>query len=391
MSMKTYLEALEFVLDSEREAQHDLIVFRPGARRALEEAERDVPLPRMGSAAFSVALGASMTGMHPVLDLRQESDAAALLKEAVCALPPGVSPAMTVIVCAGDPEAYMDLPGVQSLAPKTPRQAAGFARAALRGDRLNLLIVDQTLFAEEDDVPEDSDFILLPLDGDVEPEAKEDGEAGCGECLADELAEAAEAMDAANADQDSDEEENFEETAYEATAEEDVLTAVPEEAEADVPAAEDECCAPAEGDSETVCADDSESEAEGEEAESAPPAGQMCFCATRMTPCDLKNLLSLCDMLEAPAEKMIGRCMAHAAAGRIPFEWQYESEAVEGECAFLPPVEEVVSLWLGSDMLTVSYDAACLSHGEAAAILRAAKRVLEKPALLIYDKEREGE
>lgn len=358
MSTKTYLEALEFVLDSELEARLDVIVFRSGARRALEEAERDVPLPRMGSAAFSVALGAAMTGMHPVLDLRQESDAAALLKEALCALPAGVSPAMTVVVCAGDSNEYMDLPGVYALAPKTPRQAAGFARAALRSDRLNLLIADQTLFAEEDDVPEDGDFILLPLDGSEEPEAEE------SEFKADEATEA----------------EISEEAAYEEAEREEVLIFLPEAAEeAAAPAAVEESLVPDAGDPVPE-----------EEAESAQPERQMCLCAARAVPCDLKGLLALCNALEAPAETIIGRCMAHAARGLAPFEWQYEPEAAEGECAFLPPEEKAASLWLGRDMLTAAYDAARLSHGEAAAILRAVKRVLEKPQLLIYDKEYDG-
>jgi len=143
MSMKTYVEAIEYVLDSELDARSDLICLRPGARRALEEADRDLPLPRMGMHSVWVALGAALQGMHPVLDLRQENGAAEFLREALMELPGDAEPAMTVILCAG--EGAESLPGAYVFAPKTPRQAAGFMRSALKMNRLTLLLADQTL------------------------------------------------------------------------------------------------------------------------------------------------------------------------------------------------------------------------------------------------------
>ena len=119
---KNYLEAIEYVLDTELDARSDLICLRPGARRTFGEAERDMPLPRMGAKAFSVALGAALQGMHPVLDLMQESGAAGLLKEALEDLPADGLPAMTILACAQD--GLNDLPGVYVLEPETPRQAA---------------------------------------------------------------------------------------------------------------------------------------------------------------------------------------------------------------------------------------------------------------------------
>ena len=69
----------------------------------------------------------------------------------------------------------------------------------------------------------------------------------------------------------------------------------------------------------------------------------------------------------------------------------YEAMALSGEAAFLPPEEENAAVWLGSDMLTISYDPAYMAHEEAAKLLRAVKRVLEMPLLLIYDKEYDKE
>lgn len=349
MSKKTYVEAIEFVLDAELDARGDLICLRPGARRALEEAERDVPLPRMGGASVSMALGAFLQGMHPVLDLRQESGAAQLLKEAILALPAGTEPVMTIIACAQD--GLEELPGAYVFAPRTPRQAAGFMRSALKMKRLTLILADQALFAEEDEIPEDRGFTLLPLDEEAEALTEEkaagEGEAAEGICAEAEAEGAGESLPEEGDPQQA--RERAEEAAY-------------EEAEADP--------APV----VRIYAETPEKKAGS-------------FPGMRQTACDLSQVRLLCAMLEMEAEDLIGRCAGHVLPVCGGFEMHYEADAPEGEAAFIPPEEEGASLWLGYDRLTVSYDPAQMAHDEAARLLRAVKRVLERPQLLIYDKE----
>lgn len=353
MSKKTYVEAIEYVLDSELDARGDLICLRPGARRALEEADRDMPLPRMGRHSFSVALGAALQGMHPVLDLRQEHGAAELLREALMELPADVQPVMTVILCAG--EGAETLPGVYVFAPKTPRQAAGFMRSALKMNRLTLLLADQTLFAEEDDIPEDRGFTLLPLDGEEgglngdEPEEVEAPEE-----------EAAEAPEKAQEPALAEKEEAdliSEEEAYDEAEAEDVPVLLKKEA----PEFHQE------------------------------PQTRHAVHAFRQTRCDLKEIRALCALLDMQEQDLIDRCAAHVRDGYDSFELHCETDAPAGEAAFLPPAPaSVASVWLGSDMLTISYDALRLLHCDAAELLRAMKRVIEKPQLLVYDKELEN-
>ena len=353
MSKKTYVEAIEYVLDTELDAREDLICLRPGAKRAFEEAERDVPLPRMGAQSLFAALGAALQGMHPVLDLRQETGAMQFLREAVMELPEGCSPAITVIACRESGEA--ELPGAYVFAPGTPRQAAGFLRSALKMEKLTVVLADQALFAEADDIPEDRSFTLLPLDdgGDID-----------------------------------------EETAYDEAEAEEAKVIVMDEEEA-YEAAEAETCRVFEVN--TAAAPDEEAQETGEDeaeeaaiAEEMPVKKEYAFLATRQTVCDLSSVRSLCALLEMDEEMLIGRCAGHV----LPvsgFELHTETDAPAGEAAFLPPEEESASLWLGGDRLTIAYDAARLPHADAAALLRAVKRVLETPQLLIYDKEYEKE
>ena len=391
MSRMTYLEAIEYVLGNEMEARNDLIVFRPGARHALEEIERDVPLPRLGKTSFAIALGAALTGMHPVLDLRQEDDCAALLLDAVCELPAGSAPVMTVIVGAEDAEMLAELPGVPALCPKTPRQAAGFTRAALRNSQLTLILADRMLFDEEDDVPEERDFVLLPLtdEGDFS-ETNEDSAA------ADPEPDCTEEADEQKADEESDN----------GSRDESVEEAQPElssaESEAEEPSSDspEECSEPEEADEideseeaeqtpeESLLGETADGcEAEPADEKEASAAPRYVFCATRMSPCDLTRLCSLAGELEISVNALTARCMAHVMQRARPFDWQQEPDAPCGECAFLPPTREKPSLWLGNDRLTMSYDTDQVSHADAAALIRAVRRVLEKPPLLIYDRE----
>lgn len=339
MSMKTFLEAFESVLADEVAGRCELIVFRPGARHALEESERDIALPRVGKMSLSIALGAAMTGMHPVLDLRSDTGSTEWLMDSLCGLPAGAASALTVVTDAEDADVLEDIPGVFMMNPQSPRQAVGFTRAALRSDRLTVLILDRALYEEEDDVPEESDFMMLPLEEEIQiPEDDEAPEA-------------------------------------EAEVNTDETDALPEE--------------PVEPDDLQV-GDVSEGECKPESRETRSDVHQTCFCATRMTSCDLTRLYILADELDMPRAELIGRCMEHVQKQIALFDWQYEADARRGECAFLPPAGEKASLWLGSDALTVSYDAENASHADAAALLRTVRRVLEKPTLLIYDKESES-
>lgn len=447
MSMKTYQEAIEYVLSSELNDRTDLIVFRPGAKRALEEPERDVALPHMGKAVFSMALGAALTGMRPVIDLRQETDCADLLLDALCELP-AVVPPMTMIAGAEDAELLTELPGLLAMTPRTPRQAAGFARAALRCDQTTLLIADQALYEEADEVPEDSDFVMMPLTDEPEedtceetgaeaavPAEEQAGEAETteAEMIEEEDEASPEAFSAGGthpeelpeeeaaavpaADDDFDEETSAETGEPESVSSEEADREISGETDCGEAAAEEkgseemtseEQASEEDASEGAACGEESSAEEESadedaEEAVSAGPQDLPCLsepaqeagsaagmrCAARMTPCSLSNLIALACELEMSAQDLIARCMAHAAQDEAGFEWVFEAEAAAGECAFLPPEEKTASVWLGSDRLTVCYDPRACGREAAAGLMRAIRRVLEKPTLLIYDKERE--
>ena len=407
MSRMTYLEAIEYVLAAEMEARLELIVLRPGARPALEESERDVALPRMSRNSFSVALGASMAGMHSVLDLRQESACAEMLMEAVCALPADASPEMTILTGAEEAAMLMELPGVMVLQPKTPRQAAGFARAALRSSRLTLLIADQALAGEEDEIPEEADFMMLPLDGTEETPDAEEETKPAEETAAEVCDEPAEEMPADFYEEPAEEasaeteDDTGDESAPEPGAAEEHTEEIEENAD-ELDEAADAAEEPAEIPSE-ACQEE-QAPHEAEEPEEAPYSGTdeeqaaetekptaHRFCSSRMTPIELARLHALAGLLGMPAETLAGRCTEHAMKRTASFGFVFEPEAEPGECACLAPGHENALVWLGNDRLTVSYDADSLSHAQAGAMLRAVKRVLETPELLIYDKECEGE
>lgn len=375
MSIKTYVEALEFVLDTELDARQELICFRPGARRAFGETDRDVPLPRIGRKAFSVALGAALQGAHPVLDLRQESAAAQLLADGIMEMPVGMAPVMTIIACAEDRERMLELPGVYVFEPKTPRQAAGFLRSALKMPKMTIVLADQALFAEEDDIPEERSFALLPLDpaedaADIDEEtAYEEAEAEGAQVIIPD-----------------------EEAAYDEAEAEKVEVIVMEAAETDGAEAAGgaEETAEAEAEEETGCveADEAEPSACGEEA---PVKKEYAFPAMRQTVCDLSSVRSLCALLEMDEEMLIERCAGHVLPVFGGFELHCETNAPAGEAAFIPPEEESASLWLGGDRLTIAYDPDQMAHADAARLLREVKRVLETPQLLIYDREYDKE
>jgi hypothetical protein len=99
----------------------------------------------------------------------------------------------------------------------------------------------------------------------------------------------------------------------------------------------------------------------------------------------------MAGLLGMPEEKLACRCIEHAVKNAAAFDWMFEPDAEEGECAFPAPAGEKAMLWLGYDRLSISYDAEKLSHAQAGALLRAVRRVVEKPELLIYDKECETE
>lgn len=124
--------------------------------------------------------------------------------------------------------------------------------------------------------------------------------------------------------------------------------------------------------------------------EEKPVKKEFIFPAARQTVCDLSALRSLCDLLQMEEAELVERCAGHVLPVYGGFELHYEPDAPESEAALIPPEEEAASIWLGSDRLTVTYDPAHMPHADAAKLLRAVKRVLEKPQLLIYDKEYDG-
>lgn len=393
MSIMNYQEAIEAVLLNELEQREDLIILRPGARRVLEESPKEIALPRLGGTSFSVALGAYLTGMHPVLDLRQENDPLSLLIDALLDMPSVPAPDMTILLDAEAADDLLEFPDLRVFCPKTPRQAAGLLRAALRGNGLVAVITDAALSELTDDVPDDPDFMLLPLD-DVPAEDDTDS-SGEGTSASDLSASDAPASDLPLSDESAPEADApaFPEASDEESffVEEPDFSSLFEETDD-----ADEFPELDQGFSENFHASDSlpftpEPEAPSfDEAfsENLPTSSHFCR-AMRQVPCDLSALNALTQALSAPEGWLVQRCMNHLA-GPCPFSWQHDASALPGECAFLPPEHnEAAVLWLGCDVLSITYDADCLPHARAAALLRAAKRLLEMPTLLIYDKERD--
>lgn len=411
MSRKTFLEALEGVLRREMELREEMMILRPGVRQALEADERDIALPDLGDAAFSAAVGIAMCGMRPVLDLRHTPDAAAVLLDSVSALTPGFAPDMTILTGAEDAELLMELSGLRVFYPQTPRQAAGFIRAALRGDRICLLIADEELAGMEDDVPDDDDFMLMPLSA-ADPMSEEDGETGEDtdpaedSGVADEdtaLAEFPEETDedsvlagpcggsdgeaaSAGSDADVDSEEFSGETDKDGVLSE-------ASGEADEGSVLAGPCAGSDGEAASADSNDSADLAEpsGDAGEAIVPAAAISFRpAMRSVPWNAGRLRSLAEELDMDEERLAARCMERVA-GRGSVEWTYEADSLSGECAFLPVQDGQAHLWIGCDRLCLTWNAEALAGREAAGILRAAMRMLEKPTLLIYDKEDEAE
>ena len=434
MSRKTFLEALEGVLRREMELREEMMILRPGVRQALEADERDIALPDLGDAAFSAAVGIAMCGMRPVLDLRHTPDAAAVLLDSVSALTPGFAPDMTILTGAEDAELLMELSGLRVFYPQTPRQAAGFIRAALRGDRICLLIADEELAGMEDDVPDDDDFMLMPLSA-ADPMSEEDGETGEDtdpaedSGVADEdtaLAEFPEETDedsvlagpcggsdgeaaSAGSDADVDSEEFSGETdkdgvLSEASGEADegsVLAGPCAGSDGEAASAEtfdepdEEMALTGSSGGEAASADSNDSadlaEPSGDAGEAIVPAAAISFRpAMRSVPWNAGRLRSLAEERDMDEERLAARCMERVA-GRGSVEWTYEADSLSGECAFLPVQDGQAHLWIGCDRLCLTWNAEALAGREAAGILRAAMRMLEKPTLLIYDKEDEAE
>ncbi len=351
MSIKSYLQTVESVLENERKRRRKLIVFRPGARRGYGEIEREIELPNMGAAAFSVALGAVMTGMHAVLDLREDIECAEWLKEALFRLPENACPAITVLIGAQEAAMLGAVRDVQRLCPKTPRQAAGFLRAALHCEGMTMVVLDEEYSDIMDDVPDEDSFVLLPAE---------------------------------EADQ-----EDWE----------DIVEAPQEDAEPDAQQMyfeEDAADMSESAEQEAVCPQDTETKEETEQGENQfmqqsenirPRQTGMSMCASRMVSYDPAKLDALCAELNAPMNALVEKCVLRVYERFPDFECRFEEDALDGECAFLPPEQENAAVWIGRDALSIVYDAEKVSHDAAARRLRDIRRLLNKPALLIYDGE----
>ena len=272
---------------------------------------------------------------------------------------------------------------------------------------LHLLPADQALAGEEDEIPEEADFMMLPLDGTEETPDAEEETKPAEETAAEVCDEPAEEMPADFYEEPAEEasaeteDDTGDESAPEPGAAEEHTEEIEENAD-ELDEAADAAEEPAEIPSE-ACQEE-QAPHEAEEPEEAPYSGTdeeqaaetekptaHRFCSSRMTPIELARLHALAGLLGMPAETLAGRCTEHAMKRTASFGFVFEPEAEPGECACLAPGHENALVWLGNDRLTVSYDADSLSHAQAGAMLRAVKRVLETPELLIYDKECEGE
>lgn len=353
MSVMNFSEAVEFVLRNEMERREDLIILRPGARRALDESEREIALPRMGAASFSLATGAALLGMHPALDLRQEEDPLSLLIDALADMSSNLAPSMTIIVDVSDADELLDFPNLRAFHPQNPRQAVGLLRSALRSDGLSLFVAGIELSDMIDDVPDDPDFTLLPLDDTYEQPENE-----------------ASASSEQSALEENDENSEIDETALDRVA----FSKSTEKSES----------TPCESDVSSPFVAPVRVESEQSRFPALP-----VVCSMRRLSCDLSALNALAERLDAPQGLLERRCIE-----RLPMQdlfcWEQDASALAGECAFLPPTDVAAYLWLGRDALSVTYDAARISHADAASLLRAARRLLENPELLIFDKEHDS-
>ncbi len=371
MSIKSYLEAVEWVLQREREMRRGIIIFRPGARRSYEEAERDIVLPHMGAAVFSAALGAVMTGMHVVLDLRDENDCAALLNEAFSALPENACPAITMLIEVEEAEKVELMENVQRLYPRDACQAAGLLRMALRAEYMSMLIMDEAYSEMKADVPDEDDFVLMPegkqLDEDEEDDELWDDWEEVGDVVLDDASceETEDGQTALNEAPQDEETGSGRLPKYEETAKEI-------------------------RDTQDTAEEEQESMSEVRNTQNQQVMRiSTDMCATRMMKYDPCRLEELSRELNAPLQMLVEKCVMRIYERFKVFECCYENDAVSGECAFLPPEQEGALLWIGYDMLSICYYAARMDHDQAARLLREMKRLLDKPVLLIYDREEE--
>lgn len=375
MSFKTFQEAIESVLYREAALRDELIVLRPGARHALDDSERDVALPRLGPSAFSIALGAALAGMRPVLDLRNEPFTTSMLFDEISSRPISLHQGMTVILPAEDAGLLKSLPIMQILSPANPRQAAGFTRAALRSEKFTLLLCNPELADEEDEIPDDDDFMLLPADAAGTDEAGQPEEP--------QIAGPAEDGYFSPADSTLSKEE-LEDDMH-------VGKLLPYQPEPEA------CCNPSAPDSVQPAEEDCPAapafpqDAPGESVPDFPAANAAApsSLAMRSLTIDPTALDTLCAQLEAPRGLLVRYCMDVLYPDSAYFTWEYDEDALPGETAFLPPESEPAFLWLGRDRLTLCYDANQLAPQAAVRLLRAAARLIQNPLLLIYDKERD--
>ncbi len=409
MSMQTYTEAVENVLRAEMNDRPDLLLLRVGGYPALAESEQEICLSReLNAAPISIALGAAMAGAYPVLDLRMAGSTPPVTLPEAC-------PPMTILMNRQDEAKETSLPGLRRFVPKTVRQAAGFLRAALRAGAACLMLMDGSLAEQAEEVPDDPDFMLVPPDSaadefemhnlesaeeDMEPSPETfepipentDSSVEIFESVIEDDESAAETW--ISAEENADVIEEAPVSVQEDTVDSrDALNQAPEDA--DSPAAFSEAspednpssnAAPSES-PDTAAAAPMDVPAPASETPAAPPVFPLL--AQRSIPFNDEMLRSLCARLEAPRTLLLERCMNRLHERHGAFEWSIDELAVSDEIAFLPPEQQPAMLWLGANRLTVCYDPRRLGHAEAAALLRDARRYVEQPILLIYDKERD--
>lgn len=218
-------------------------------------------------------------------------------------------------------------------------------RAALRSERICLFIADESLMEEEDEIPEDADFMLMP------PTAIDDAEEGGEERIF-------QPEDAASND-------------LEKKPKEETQTDGEEQ--------------------ESVSGEGKEMNwMNSEEAESfVRQKSGISQTGMRSVPWNAEKLCTLAKELEMSEEALAARCVESAAGGILSI-WEYERDSFSGECVFLLNEEEETRLWIGCDRLCLTWNLGKVSKEKAAGLLHGVLRKLEKPTLLIYDKECEG-
>lgn len=367
MSIKSYLQTVEAVLEKERQRNEQLIILRPGMRRSYTDAEREIGLPYMGAAAFSMALGAVMTGMHAVLDLRDDAQCSEWLSEAVLCLPQNACPAITIIIGAQEANTAGAVYGVQRFFPKTPRQAAGFLRAALRCEGMTMVVLDEEYSDMIDDVPDEYDFAWLSNENPAQDDLWEDIVEAQAPCAVQQTFFEENTDDPTD---EIDEEQPWEDVQPEEKNETEETEEVGETEEAE---------GTMQGENQTM--------QQSENICPKQPASGMNMCATRMISYCPERLEALCAELSAPMQTLVEKCVMRVYERFPSFECRYEEEAAASECAFIPPEQEDAAIWIGRDRISVAYNAAKVSHDSAARMLRELCRLLNKPTLLIYDGE----